>query len=169
MARLPLEDLDILVVDELGKDISGVGMDTNVIGRMRIEGETEPSSPRIRRIVVLGLSAASHGNAIGMGLADFVTASFRDAVDHHATYENVLTATFLARAMLPIVAPTPAEAVAWALRSLGRPPGGEGVRLARIRNTLRLEELWVSEAVLEELRNKPGVLITGDTRAEVVD
>ena len=168
MARLPVEDLDVLVVDELGKDVSGTGLDTNVIGRMRIDGVPEPASPRVRRIVALTLTPASHGNALGMGLADFVTREFRDAVDFDATYENVLTATFLARAMLPLVAPTEVEAVGWAIRSLGAAAEPGKVRLARIRSTLRLEELWVSAPVLEELRGRADIEVTTETRPDVV-
>jgi hypothetical protein len=163
-ARLPVEELDVLVVDELGKDVSGTGMDTNVIGRVRIPGEPEPASPRIRRIVLLGLTPASHGNALGMGLADVVTRRLADSVDYPSTYENVLTSSFLVRGMLPMVASTPREAVEGAVRSCGPPAAGNGVRLARIRNTLRLEELWVSGAVAAALEGRPGLLPTAESR-----
>lgn len=163
MARLPVRELDVLVVDELGKDVSGTGMDTNVIGRMRIPGEPEPESPRIRRIVLLGLTPATHGNALGMGLADFVTRRLYQSIDFPATYENVLTSSFLERGMVPLVASTPREAVEWALRSCGRAIEGREIRLARIRSTLRLEELWVSDAVKRELASDKRVEVEPDS------
>jgi hypothetical protein len=162
MARLPVEELDVLVVDELGKDVSGTGMDTNVIGRMRIPGEPEPSGPRVRRIVLLGLTPATHGNALGMGLADIVTRRLYESVDFAATNENVLTSSFLERGMVPLVASTPREAVEWAIRSLGWTARGGEVRLARIRSTLKLGELWVSEPVGRGLRGRPGIEVTAD-------
>lgn len=162
MARLPVEELDVLVVDELGKDVSGTGMDTNVIGRMRIPGEPEPSSPRVRRIVLLGLTAATHGNALGMGLADVVTRRMEESVDFPATYENVLTSSFLERGHLPLVAATPREAVEWALRSLGRIVTDRVPRIARIKNTLRLGELWVSDPVLDALAGDPRIAATAE-------
>jgi hypothetical protein len=164
LARLPVDDLDVLVVDELGKDVSGTGMDTNIIGRMRIEGEPEPSAPRIRRIVVLGLTPGTHGNATGIGLADFITNRVYEQMDPAATYENVLTSTFIQRAMIPIVAPTARTAVAWAVRSLGMSGTPEVVRLAHIRDTMRLEEIWVTDPVLPELAGHPRVRITADRR-----
>jgi hypothetical protein len=163
MARLPVEELDVLVVDELGKDVSGTGMDTNVIGRMRIPGEPEPTSPRIRRIVLLGVTSATHGNALGMGLADFVTRRLYESIDFAATYENVLTSSFLERGMVPLVAPTPREAVEWALRSCGRATEGRELRLARIRSTLRLEELWVSDALKLQLSGDARIEVTADS------
>jgi len=166
MARLPVEDLDVLVVDELGKDVSGTGMDTNVIGRMRIPGEAEPASPRIRRIVLLGLTPATHGNALGIGLADFVTRSMREAIDLQATYENVLTSSFLERGFVPLVASTPREAVEWALRSCGRSLLGRDARLARIRSTLWLEELWVTDPVRDELEGRQSIEV-GHESAEL--
>ena len=163
MARLPVEEIDVLVVDELGKDVSGTGMDTNVIGRMRIPGEPEPESPRIRRIVLLGLTPATHGNALGMGLADFVTRRLYESIDFPATYENVLTSSFLERGMVPLVASTPREAVEWALRSCGRANEGRELRLARIRSTLRLEELWVSDALKHEPSGNGRIEVTADS------
>ena len=169
MARLPLDELDVLVVDEIGKDVSGTGLDTNVIGRIRIPGEPEPTSPRIARIVVLGLTEATHGNAIGIGLADVTTRDLYERIDFASTYENVLTSTFLARGMLPLMARSPREAVEWAIRSCGRRASGEGLRLARIRSTLHLGELWVTDAVALELAGRSGVLVSGETRELFAD
>ena len=161
MPALPVPALDVLVVDQLGKNISGTGMDTNVIGRMRIAGEPEPASPRIRAVVVTDLTAASHGNATGTGLADVTTRRLFDKIDVGVTYTNVFTSGFPERGKVPIVAPTDADAFACALRACGPiEPGAE--RIARIRDTLHLGEVYVSTAVRDELRARPDVEIAGE-------
>lgn len=163
MPRLPVDMLDVLLIDEMGKDISGVGLDTNIIGRIGIRSETDAASPRITNIVVCDLTEASHGNALGMGLADIVTRRLADKVDFNATYANVETSTFLERGKLPVVAPTARQATQLALRTCG-PVGAERARVIRIKNTLHLSEMYVSDAVLAELRGKPGVSVLSDAR-----
>lgn len=91
---LPVDRMDILVVDSIGKDISGSGMDTNIIGRIKINTEKDPKTPKITNIIITDLTEASHGNAVGMGLADIMTKRFKDKIDFNTTYENVLTSTF---------------------------------------------------------------------------
>lgn len=152
MARLPFDQLDVLVVEEIGKNISGTGMDTNVIGRLRIPGEAEPAHPHISVIVALDLTEASQGNAVGMGLADIVTAHLASKVDFVTTYTNNLTAGLigLQRGALPITLPTERDAVAMAVRVCGQ-PDPSAVRMVRIRNTLLLENLLVSAALLPEV------------------
>ncbi|WP_018132274.1 nickel pincer cofactor-dependent isomerase, group 22 [Effusibacillus pohliae] len=150
MPRLPFDHLDVLIVDEMGKCYSGTGMDTNVIGRLRIHGEPEPESPRIERIVVLDLADASHGNANGIGLADFTTRKLVDKIDWKATYLNNLSSTFVQRAMIPIIAESDGEAVRLAIQSLGQREL-QNLRIVRIPNTLQLERIWVSEALLKEV------------------
>ena len=86
----------------MGKNFSGTGVDTNIIGRLRITGEPEMESPRIRYVSVLDLSEASHGNATGVGLVDFVTRRLVDKIDRKATYLNNLTTTFVTRAFTPL-------------------------------------------------------------------
>jgi len=157
LARLPVEDLDVLLVDRMGKDVSGVGMDTNVIGRLLIAGEPDPASPRISVIACHGLTPASHGNATGMGLADVVTRSFADAVDHDVTRTNVVTSGFLARGKLPVVADDDQTAWELCLRAAGVP--ATSVRAARIVDTLHCDELWVSDAVAAELAGDPAVVV----------
>ncbi len=159
LARLPVDALDVLLVDRMGKDISGVGMDTNVIGRIMIAGEPEPLSPCIGMIACHGLTAASHGNATGMGLADVVTRRFADAVDHEVTRTNVVTSGFLLRGKLPVVATDDRDAWALCLRGAGVVDTA-AVRAARIVDTLRCRELWVTDAVLAEL--------AGDARVAVL-
>jgi hypothetical protein len=146
LPRLPFDDLDLLIVDEMGKNISGTGMDVNVIGRMYKLGEPEPERPRIKRIAVLDLTEASHGNALGMGLADITTKRFLSKVDLTATYANVIAAGVLERGRMPVSAENDREAIRIALASLPGTPAEEA-RVVRIKNTLELEELEVSEAL----------------------
>ena len=162
MPSLPVEELDVLMIDRMGKDVSGVGIDTNIIGRMRIAGEAEPESPRIRMIVVDDLTEATHGNATGMGLADLVTEQFKEKIDFPATYENVLTSSFVMRGNLPIVTKNAAEAFRHALRCCGRSRQNSPY-VIRMIDTLHLEELYVSQAVLEIVKDLPYVEVTGDT------
>lgn len=158
MPRLPVDDLDLLIVDEIGKNYSGTGMDVNVIGRWRLPGIPEPEAPRIRRIVALRLSPASGGNAHGVGLADFVPRRLVDAIDPAATYANAVTSTFVERAFIPITLSSDREAIETALASLSLPDAAQA-RIARIRNTLRLDEVWLSAPVLAEVAGRPGVEI----------
>ncbi len=147
LPRLPVSDLNLLVVDEIGKDVSGTGMDSNVIGRRRIDGEPDFYPPRIERIVVLGLSAATGRNGYGIGLADFTTRRVVDFLDTEPMYVNALTAGFLAKAMIPITLSNDRQALETAIDSLG----GDASRIMRIRNTLQLDELEVSPDLIDEL------------------
>ncbi|MFM1943756.1 MAG: hypothetical protein RI897_2738 [Verrucomicrobiota bacterium] len=165
MPRLPLEDIDLLIVDRIGKNISGTGMDPNVIGRMihgysLIESEL-PQHPRIRRIFVRGLSEESHGNAIGIGMADFTTRELEAAMKRDVTYLNSLTALSLQGAKLPIVMESDRLAVAAALSSLGLADTRKA-RVVRIQDTLSLEEMWVSESCVEELGGRDGLEVVGE-------
>ena len=151
MPSLPMDQLDLLVVEKMGKDISGTGMDTNVIGRIRIDGQPEPERPRIKVVAALSLTGASHGNATGMGLADIVTQRFKDDIDFDASYENMVTSSFIRRANLPLVARDEDQAIDWALRAIG-PRTPRTLMAARIESTLKVDELWVSQAALEALK-----------------
>jgi hypothetical protein len=159
MPSLPVDKLDLLVVDEIGKEISGSGMDTNIIGRMYIDGEPEPEKPKITRIVVTDLTEKTHGNAIGLGLADFITRKLFDKIDFDATYQNVITSTFILRGKIPIIARDSRTAIEWALKTCG-PIEIPDARVIRIKNTLTLSELYASRSVLAEIKDK--VEITGD-------
>lgn len=156
MARLPFDDLDILVVDEIGKQISGTGMDTKIIGRMMVRYEPEPQKPKIKRIVVRDLTPQTHGNAIGIGLADYVTRRLVDKIDYHATYVNCITADQPEKARLPIVAENDREALHYALVTIGAVSPNEA-RVVRIKNTLQLETMLISEALLPEAETKANV------------
>lgn len=154
--RLPVGRLDVLLVDRMGKDISGVGMDTNVIGRLMIHGQDEPVTPRITMIGCHELTPASHGNATGVGLADVISRRLADAIDHEITRTNVVTSGFLLRGKLPVVADHDRAVWEWCLRGAGVVDLAE-VRAARIVDTLHCAEMWVTERVLDDLRDDPAV------------
>jgi hypothetical protein len=153
MPKLPSDRIDILIVDTIGKNLSGTGMDTNIIGRIRVKGSPEPESPAIGNIIVDDLSPESHGNALGVGLADIITRKMFDQIDFKAMYANVVTTTFLDRGKTPIVAEDLAHAFDIAVRTAGGVPFGE-LRVMRIPNTLHLEEMTVSPALYRELADR---------------
>ncbi|MEO7427299.1 MAG: DUF2088 domain-containing protein [Fibrobacteria bacterium] len=150
MPKLPADRIDILIVDTMGKNLSGTGMDTNIIGRIRVKGAPEPESPSIGAIIVDDLSPESHGNALGIGLADITTRKLFDKIDFKAMYANVVTTTFLERGKTPIVADTLAHAFEIALRTAGGRTLDQ-LRVIRIGNTLHLEEMSVSPALYREM------------------
>ncbi|UFJ41410.1 nickel-dependent lactate racemase [Brevibacillus humidisoli] len=161
MPKLPVEEIDILHVGEIGKNYSGTGMDTNIIGRLRIHEAQEPASPQIRYIIASDLSEASHGNALGIGLADLTTQRLFDKIDFKSMNENVITSTFLLRAAIPIVLPNDREALTVALRAnWGIEP--DQAKIVRIPNTLHLEYLYVSEALLPIVAELPHVEVLGE-------
>jgi hypothetical protein len=170
LPRLPLKEIDLLIVDEMGKEISGSGMDTNVVCReitgysSSLRAQGPPPANRhevlIHRILVCSLTEATRGNATGIGLADFATARLVKAIDRSSTYMNALTSMAVLMAKVPIHFDTDREAVEQALASLGS-LHPQRLRVARIVNTLRLERLMVSECCAEELKGRPGVTLAG--------
>ncbi len=158
MPSLPVDTIDLLIVQEIGKNFSGTGMDTNIIGRARIHGVPEPEKPSVKRIAVLDLSEESHGNATGVGMADFVTQKLVNRIDRPATYLNCLTSTFVTRAAIPMYFDTEEKLMGAALFSLFSIPR-ETLRIVIIRNTLFLLECFVSEALLPELESRPDMII----------
>jgi len=164
MPRLPFERADLLLIDEIGKDISGAGMDTNVVGRKYLDHvASADESPKVRIIVVRGLSAATHGNATGIGLAEFALTRAVEAMDVHATRTNCLTAGYVTAAMVPVHYPTDREVLAAALPTIGLtdPPDA---RLMWIRNTLDVAEVECSVAYLDEARRRDDLEIIRDPR-----
>jgi hypothetical protein len=157
MAKLPFERVDLLIVDEIGKDVSGTGMDTNVIGRHATFFERQFTTPTVTFIVACDLTANTYGNANGIGLADFTTRRLADRIDWEPTYVNALTACSPAGPKLPAVLDSARDAIAVALMCLGleRP---EDARVVRIPNTLRLGEVEISEALLPELAGRPDLV-----------
>jgi len=164
MAKLPFEDVDLLIVDEIGKEISGTGMDTNVIGRHATWFERPFTSPRITFIVACDLTAHTYGNASGIGLADFTTRRLADKIDWEPTYVNALTACSPGGPKLPAVLDSTQEAVAVALSCLGL-DRVEDARVVRIQNTLRLTEVEVSEAFAADLPGRDDLTPLGEPAA----
>ncbi|WP_035268247.1 hypothetical protein, partial [Desulfitibacter alkalitolerans] len=151
MPRLPFENIDLLICNEMGKCYSGTGMDTNIIGRMRTNNGNYNNKPFIKRILVLDLAEASQGNANGVGLADFVTKKLVDKIDFYSTYLNCLTTGFLQRAMIPIIMNTDKEAIFTALESI-QGISHNNPKVVRIKNTLDLEDIWISKGFLKEIQ-----------------
>ena len=152
-ARIPFEFLHLLIVDEMGKEISGTGMDPNVLGRLYFAPNEEPKSPRYIRILVRDLTEKTAGNAVGMGLADFATRRLANKVNFQYTYTNALTGLSPMRSKLPIIFETDQDAIEGALKTIGltEPPDA---KVARIKNTLDLEYLYASDALLAEIRER---------------
>jgi hypothetical protein len=153
LGRIPFDFLHLLVVDEIGKEISGTGMDPNVIGRMYFPPNEEPKGPRYIRILVRDLTKKTAGNAVGMGLADFGTRRLANKVNFHYTYTNALTGLSPMRSKMPIIFETDRDAIQGALKTIGltEPPDA---KVARIRNTLAVEYLQASEALLPEIKGR---------------
>ena len=154
LPKLPMDDLDILLVDEMGKNVSGAGMDPNVIGFWRREGG--PRKPDFRILIVLDLTSHSHGNATGIGMADLTTRRVIDQIDWDATYMNVFTSGVLRSARMPIPLENDRAAVETAL---ARVPVPANARMVRIVNTGELETFWASKAVLPELKAYPDITV----------
>jgi hypothetical protein len=165
MGRLPLDQIDLLIVDEIGKEISGAGMDPNVTGR---DGSGYSDSllakshwgPTVFRIFVRDLSLATHGNGIGIGMADFTTSRAVKALDLSCTYMNALTSIKLLGSKIPIHFDSDREAIQQALATLAS-AHPESLRVVRIANTLNLERLLASESCIKLLEGRPGISISG--------
>ncbi len=148
-ARIPFQSLHLLIIDRIGKDIAGTGMDPKVLGRpVETVGAKSPE-PRIARIYARDLTEGSHGNGHGVGLADFVHRRLAEAIDWEVTRANSLSASAPERSKLPLVLDSDREAFEAAFLTCG-PIGETGPRVVRIQDTRHLEELWVSESLMEE-------------------
>ena len=168
MGRLPFDELDLLIVDWTGKNISGTGMDTNVIGRMMQNFEPEPAKPAILRIFVRDLTEESDGNATGIGLADFATTRLVDKIDRHSTYMNGITALGPQKSKIPFYYDTDREAIEVALNTIGLTEP-EDARVIRIESTLRLTELDISEVLLEDAKLYSRLEVIGETKPFAFD
>lgn len=149
--KIPFNHLDVLIVERMGKNISGTGMDTKVIGRLMITGENELKHPMPRVIVVLDLTDESHGNAAGLGLADITTKRLINKVNWHDTHINVFTSGFIERDRIPVVADNDRQALEWALE-IAKVRDPEKARIVRIRDTNTLGVLYISQGLWEEAR-----------------
>lgn len=158
MPRLPFNEIDLLIIDEMGKDISGTGIDPNVTGRNRDILGIFPHPVNVRRLFVRDLTPSSEGNATGIGLADLTTKRLVDKIDRPATYMNCITGISLEKAAIPMYFETDKECIRVALGSVGLAPAEES-RIVRIKNTLHLDEVEVSEIYKEEIADRPDLEI----------
>jgi hypothetical protein len=149
MPRLPFNEIDLLIVDEMGKNISGTGMDPNVTGRNRDILGIFPTPVIPKRLFVRDLTPDSNGNATGIGLADLTTKRLVDQINYQATYMNCITGISLEKAAVPMFFETDRECIQTALGSVGLTPP-EKSRIVRIKNTLHVDEVEVSEIYAEE-------------------
>jgi hypothetical protein len=157
------DNLDLLIVHELGKEISGSGMDPNITGRSSSPFFKKPDALKVQRIVVLNLTAATKGNACGIGMADITTKKVVDATDADYTNINAITSGVLAAARIPINLPTDYEAIQVTLKTCARVDHPKS-RIVWIKNTLSLEKIFASESLLPEIRKNSQLEILGDPK-----
>lgn len=164
LPTLPVEEIDLLIVDEMGKDISGEGIDPNVVGRDVCRCGVRRPLPKITRIFVRDLTDGSEGAALGIGQADFTVRRLVDKIDFQATAINCLTSCCPESGMVPLTFPTDKAAIAAALQTV-RPYTFADLRIVHIKNTLDLTRLLVSEGCLAELENRADVVVDPSDRA----
>jgi hypothetical protein len=160
---IPLNPIDLLIVDWMGKEISGTGMDQKVIGRSVIPYHNPLSQPTIMRIFVRDLTSVSGGNATAIGNADFTTRRLVDKIDHQATYMNAITSSCPEAVRIPIYFDSDRQAIEAALKTIGD-VAPEAARVVHIASTLHLEKMNVSEALLKEAESMEGISVTGPPR-----
>jgi Lactate racemase N-terminal domain len=162
LPRLPFPDVDLLIVDRIGKNISGTGMDANVIGRkFNDHAATERDIARCRRILVRSLTPETYGNGTGIGIAEYTTKRCVDQIDQDITRINCVTGNHPEAAMIPISLPTDAAAVECALQTVGMVEP-ENARVIQISDTLHLTKVRVSEVYFEQVRNAPHLQFDGE-------
>ncbi len=158
MPRLLLRPLDVLIVDEIGKNISGVGMDPNITGRF--PNTLVKPDIEITRVAILRLTEETDGNAAGIGLADITTAAAEARIDRVKGYMNSLTSTSMASVKLPMVLGNDKMAIQAAIKT-SNCPDISAVRAIRIKNTLHIDEIWISEALLQEAQEHANIDVLG--------
>lgn len=149
---LPFPQIDVLIVEKGGKDISGTTMDPNVTGRFSVHGLADLTEPDVSTIVLLNITPVSGGNALGIGFADFIPVSLAEQIDWQKTYVNCFTAGIagVRRSRMPMVLPTEDDCIKAALSMCGR-AFDQPKRVVRIESTLHMTRCWVSDALLQEL------------------
>ena len=158
MPRLPFNEIDLLIIDEMGKDISGTGIDPNITGRNRDILGVFPHAVNAKRLFVRDLTPSSDGNANGIGFADVTTQRLVDKIDRLSTYMNCITGISLEKAAIPMHFETDRECIEVALGSVGLTPP-ERSRVVRIKNTLQVDEIEVSEIYEDEITHRPDLEI----------
>lgn len=165
MPKLKMDDIGVLIIDEIGKDISGAGFDPNISGR--VEGEAQEKkfkalAPEIDKIILLDISENSHGNALGCGEADLVSLRFVNKIDFSSTYTNMITTNYLRGVRIPLYTNSDLEAIKIGVMASTAHTEVKNPRVVRIKNTLCLEEIEVSEAYLEEIKDREDIEIISD-------
>ena len=161
LARLPFDQIDVLIVEELGKEISGAGMDYAVTGRTDIRSIPNPPKPLIYKVAVLACTAHSQGNAIGIGMADYIPRSLANRVDLMSVYMNSITAAVTEKARFPIVLNNDEDVVKACTLTSWRATPVE-TRLCLIRNTLELSEILISQSLLKDIEAEEGVEVRSE-------
>jgi hypothetical protein len=161
MPSLPVERLDLLVLDEMGKEISGPGMDSSIHGRIMLHGYPDPETPDINILAVLDLTPATKGNAMGVGVADLTTERLVRKIDWQSTYINTIVGGFPVQGKIPMFFSTDTELLQAAAQLIGAVPFHEA-RVIRARNTLKIAEILVSESLLDEVRRLDRIEVVGD-------
>ncbi len=166
---LPFDEADILIIDEMGKDISGTGFDTKVVGRIGLPlVAAEPKSPRIKRIVVCDLTEGSEGNAVGVGIVDIITQRLLDKIDMDALNINTITGVCPEMGKIPLTMKNDRDAVEIAIKCVGLIPNNK-LKIMRIKNTALLSEVVVSEAYEEELAKRSDLEVVMEKKAMEFD
>jgi hypothetical protein len=168
MPRLPFNEIDLLIVDEMGKDISGTGIDPNVTGRNRDILGVFPTPVNVKRLFVRDLTPDSNGNATGIGLADLTTKRLVNKINYQPTYMNCITGISIEKAAVPMFFETDQECIKVALGSVGLTPP-ENSRIVRIKNTLHVDEVVVSSAYAEELKTRSDLQILEGPQPMIFD
>jgi hypothetical protein len=162
MSKLLFDAIDVLIIDEIGKDISGAGFDPNVTGR-NLRDTPWSGPPHVQKIVCLDLTEKTHGNATGLGAADVITMKLFRAIDIPATFANVITGTYLDGAAIPIIMNTDEEAIRLAVKTL-RKVRPQDARIVRIKNTLELTRIEVSEPLSAKVEMHPQMRPLGEAK-----
>lgn len=160
LSKIYFDQLDVLVIDEIGKNITGTGMDTNVIGRYHTPYITG-GGPDITKLVVLDLTEKSHGNGNGIGLAEFTTRRFFNKFKFGQTYPNSLTSTIQTSIKIPMVLDNDKQAIQGAIKSSNISDLSKA-KIVRIKNTLELSEIYISESLLKEAEANPNLEVIGE-------
>jgi hypothetical protein len=168
MAQLPFDEIDILIVDQIGKDISGTGMDTNVTGRNRDLLGDFTTRPRVKRVYVRDLTEKTEGNATGIGLADFTSTRLVNKMDQHKTWINVITGISPEKGALPIYFDTDQEVLDSCFKTIGNIPIPEA-RVIHIKDTLSVNRISVSQAYEKEILENKGLKLSGEWREMAMD
>ena len=166
MPRILFRPLDVLIVDRMGKEFSGTGMDPNITGRASTPYVN--TTQEVGKMAVLDLTDSSSGNATGIGLADICTRRVHDKIDLIATYANCVTSTVLAGARIPVIMENDRDAMRMAVKTCNAPDPSK-LRMVRVPNTLHLEEILVSEALLPEVEASDALEVLGPARAAEFD